>query len=177
MAKENRRVQRTKTQIQHTLINLMQKNELDDITVTQLCDQVPINRSTFYAHYNSTYDVLLEVEDHVMHAFVEYLFQQKQLSMAEYQSQMDQLYLKILTFVQHNKEEMKVMFTYPINDKFHTDLLNLSQENNTYTGNVYQQIYTIAGGLAMVQLWLKNDLDISPKELSQLMIEMGPFDK
>lgn len=49
--KTDRRVRKTKTQLRNGLAMLMKEKSVDEITVKELVDQVDINRSTFYLHY------------------------------------------------------------------------------------------------------------------------------
>ena len=59
--KNNRRSQMTERLIQDSLINLLQHQSLDEITVTAVCKAADINRGTFYAHYEDVKDFLLWV--------------------------------------------------------------------------------------------------------------------
>lgn len=47
----NRRYQDTEKKICNTLLRLLKKKEISDITVSELCLEAHINRSTFYAHF------------------------------------------------------------------------------------------------------------------------------
>ena len=49
--KTDRRVRKTKTQLRNGLAMLMKEKSVGEITVKELVDQVDINRSTFYLHY------------------------------------------------------------------------------------------------------------------------------
>ncbi|MCC8090140.1 MAG: TetR/AcrR family transcriptional regulator, partial [Oscillospiraceae bacterium] len=60
--KENQRVMLTKRLLKDALIRLLNGKSIDEISVTELCRESGINRSTFYHHYGSPYDVLAERE-------------------------------------------------------------------------------------------------------------------
>ncbi len=53
------RVIKTKKILFEKLLELLMKQDFDDITVTKLCSAAKVNRSTFYTHY-SNIDELLE---------------------------------------------------------------------------------------------------------------------
>ena len=62
MKRNDRRVRKTRAQLQKSLIELMKTKNIKDITVKELVDLADINRSTFYLHYNNINDILKEME-------------------------------------------------------------------------------------------------------------------
>ena len=59
---DNQRVRLSKRLLQEALLRLLQKGELESISVQKLCQEAQINRSTFYRYYGSTRDVLDEMK-------------------------------------------------------------------------------------------------------------------
>ncbi len=58
---------KTKMKIQESFAMLLQeKNEIKNISVTELSKQADITRSTFYTHYSSIYDVAKELEEEAL---------------------------------------------------------------------------------------------------------------
>ena len=62
MERENQRIKLTKRMLKESMLRLLEKKELDKISVTELCRDAGINRATFYRHYEIPRDVLLEIE-------------------------------------------------------------------------------------------------------------------
>jgi len=60
---ENQRVRLTKKLFRDSLIALLRKKKIYQITVSELCAAAELNRSSFYKHYGNVYDVLAELED------------------------------------------------------------------------------------------------------------------
>ena len=60
--KNNRRAMETRQRIQNTLLEMLEEQELDQISVSQLCKRAEVNRSTFYAHYDDVTDLIAEIE-------------------------------------------------------------------------------------------------------------------
>lgn len=60
---QDRRVKRTRTLLQTTLVELMLEKEVSQITVKELTRRADVNRSTFYLHYLDIYDMLEQMED------------------------------------------------------------------------------------------------------------------
>lgn len=59
--KENQRVALTKRLVQEALLMLLRRKSIYKISIRELCEKAGINRSTFYNHYGSQYDVLSEI--------------------------------------------------------------------------------------------------------------------
>lgn len=61
--KENQRIILTKRLLQEGLLRLLEKKDLEKISVTELCHESGINRATFYNHYSSPQDLLVDLEN------------------------------------------------------------------------------------------------------------------
>lgn len=60
--KENQRITLTKRLLKESLLQLMEKESIQKISVLELCQAAEINRTTFYRHYGSPFDLLKEIE-------------------------------------------------------------------------------------------------------------------
>ena len=60
--KNNQRFKSSEQKIQEALMKLMADQELEDVTVRDICREAHINRSTFYAHYEDIYDLMDKTE-------------------------------------------------------------------------------------------------------------------
>ena len=61
MPKENQRVAISKQLLKASLLRLLQKKDIIKISVAELCREAEINRTTFYRHYETPNDVLMEI--------------------------------------------------------------------------------------------------------------------
>lgn len=62
----DRRILKTKDAIKTAYINLLIEKQTQKISITELAKKANIDRKTFYLHYNSIEDVLLEIlEEHL----------------------------------------------------------------------------------------------------------------
>lgn len=59
--KTDRRTLMTKEIVKNAMLELLQKNSYDRMTVTALCKEAEITRATFYLHYGNLDDVLNEI--------------------------------------------------------------------------------------------------------------------
>ena len=60
--KNNRRSQETRERMKKTLLDILEREDILDVTVSKLCDAASVNRSTFYSHYDSVADIMSELE-------------------------------------------------------------------------------------------------------------------
>lgn len=55
------RAERTKESVRRALLELLREKDIRRIAIRELCQRAGINRTTFYNHYGSQYDVLAEI--------------------------------------------------------------------------------------------------------------------
>lgn len=52
------------------LINLLNKKNIEYISIKEICDAAGVNRSTFYLHYESINDLVNETMDYINKKFI-----------------------------------------------------------------------------------------------------------
>lgn len=57
----DRRTKYTLKTIKETFLDLLQENNINKITVKEICDNADINRATFYRYYTDIYDLLKKI--------------------------------------------------------------------------------------------------------------------
>lgn len=67
----DKRVQKSKSSIINTFLEIRAKKPLEKITVTELCKKAEINKSTFYVHYRDIYDLSEQLETEVVNSILE----------------------------------------------------------------------------------------------------------
>ena len=60
---ENQRVRISKKMLKDALLELLQDKDIAHVSVTEICQHAQINRTTFYKHYGSQYDLLDDAMD------------------------------------------------------------------------------------------------------------------
>lgn len=78
MPKENQRVALSKRMLKDGVMKLLQEKHIDDISVIELCNVSEINRTTFYRHYQTPHDVLMDIELDFIWRFHEALMSSKE---------------------------------------------------------------------------------------------------
>lgn len=69
--KESRRVKMTKMLLKESLIDLMKEKSIHSISIKDVCDGADINRSTFYRHYNTQYELYDDIIQDIMNDMLE----------------------------------------------------------------------------------------------------------
>ena len=67
------RVQRTRMNIRDAFIELRSRKPIEKITVKELAERAEINKTTFYAHYETIYDLLGTLEQEAIDTVLENL--------------------------------------------------------------------------------------------------------
>lgn len=62
---DGRRVRMTKLLLKQSLIELMREKSINEISIKDICCGADINRSTFYRHYNSQFELYDEILDDI----------------------------------------------------------------------------------------------------------------
>ena len=70
-SKEDRRVKRTKKSLRESLFGLLEKKNINQITVTELTTKADVNRSTFYLYYNDIFDMMDKIQQEIYAFFLE----------------------------------------------------------------------------------------------------------
>jgi AcrR family transcriptional regulator len=69
---DNTKVSRSKQKLQATLMRLMKTRAVGRITVSELCSEAHVNRTTFYKYYKNVDDLLEKIESQVFNDFKTY---------------------------------------------------------------------------------------------------------
>lgn len=69
MNKSEAKFHNTAIKMQNALLSLLEQKEFKDISIMEICTKAGVNRSTFYAHYENTYDLLRETHAELISRF------------------------------------------------------------------------------------------------------------
>ena len=164
--------------IQRTLVELMATAPIDGITVTELCARSGINRATFYYHYDSVQDVLLEIEKQVESEFREFI---KRSLISEDGEADKSFYVMFFEFVARHADICKLMIDMPRqnSDSFLYRAMEagrskvISTMTELYpdcptTKIDYYYIFMSHGFLGLMSYWLKSGMRESVDEIAEI---------
>ena len=67
----------TAIKMDEALLSLLEKKDFEYITIKEICDIAGVNRSTFYLHYENTYDLLREAAQYILDKHFSYYGDEK----------------------------------------------------------------------------------------------------
>lgn len=124
----------TAVKFDKALISLLEKKPFEYISVTDICKEANVNRSTFYLHYENTADLLIETSEYMINTFKDY-FSINLKSITERFSSCD---LSDLVFI-----DKKYLFPYLSFIKDNRQIFSAALSNPSALKNeaTYQRIY------------------------------------
>lgn len=175
MVKENQRVRITKQIFQNTLIKLIEKKNLYEITVSELCKACELNRSTFYKHYNTVIDIVNEMQEE--------FFEQSQrcingIDLISTDGIVSPIY-SLLCFYKDHPEASSFLLNHLPNKDLPLKAIKLSFEKINKliveseliksSQSTYLLNYIIYGSLSIVKGWVNSGFVESPMDMANMI--------
>lgn len=169
----NRRVQITKKMLKESLLELLEQTDISNISVRSLCEAANVNRSTFYKHYASQYEVFDEMQNDFL-LQIEQCFQPDDAKNASYQEAL----MKKLSYMKENLPLCKILIGNNVAADFRTQLLNvpyIRQEiahdicKGTKAEAKYRKEFIISGCYSIIVRWIEENCTESPAQLSSII--------
>lgn len=172
---KDRRIQKTKKAIQEAYISLIIEKDTPKITVTQIAQRANIDRKTFYLHYDTV--------EAVVHEFIkdqadELISVLKNNNFFNNIFDISSLFQALNLLVEKNLDLYRHIANSSFNNFFSEEIKNILKssflENLRSKINVpieefelYVEFYS-AGTIAVYLKWLRNEISISEKQLSEI---------
>lgn len=176
MTKENQRVAISKKLLKEALFKILQKKNISEISIRELCDEAEINRTTFYRHYSTPRDVLLEIAEDFLNVFTkkghalskdgdtplrhitalcEYMFENK---------------ATVTLFIRNLTDSDFTTIYQGLFDDF-LSVKTLSYKGNKVDNETLCLLNTMffCGAYAAIRQWIIDDIPKSPQEIAELI--------
>ena len=170
--KNNSRYKESSEKIETAFLTLILNNKYEDITISKVCKQANINRSTFYCHYDDINDLIIKIEAK---------FAKGTANIFNYgERQTHEAFVELFNFVKQNKYFYKAFLNIPYQTLAETNtklevLKNIGNTSNidrTKSIGIYYRASFFGAGLKeMCRLWLERDCIESPEEMAKLLID------
>ena len=184
LKKEDRRVRRTKKLLTQALTELLQKKQINEITVKELTDLADMNRGTFYMYYKDIFDMLEKIEDE--------LFQKLDVIAQSHEhgdptQQVKPILLDLFRFIEENQEMCRVLlspngdmnFLHRLYEAIRERGLEIWKDQMGSLGEKefdYRYSFVIFGCAGMIRAWVNRscqETDMQMAELADRMIRRG----
>lgn len=177
--KENQRIELTKRLLKEALLKLMSQKSIQKISVSELCRTAGINRSTFYNHYGSQFEVLREMEMDMISDLENMWDGVYAAKISAFNKRIEML----CAYIKDNRDFTSIAFSNSdINSEFVTLLFGsvrlqsineilISKEDDNYKREL-MKTYFLYGTYHMIRRWALDDFPISPAEMSETVCDM-----
>ena len=182
MTKSESKYFNTALLMDEALILLLEKKDWEFITVTEICKKAGVNRSTFYLHYETMDDLLLETTEMIGKRFNDAFSNEKfDLQNTDKKGLFfveDQYLIPYLNFIKKNKRVYKLIHEKPhvfknqyTSQKWYEQLFTkiLDKFGVEESEKEYVFAYFSYGLVAIVQKWIENDCNDSVEAIAKLM--------
>lgn len=171
----NQRVMLTKRLVHSALLEMLKTRNINKISIRELCQIAGINRSTFYNHYDSQYDVLNEIADNYIkntsHTIINELKEGRSIT---------DCLTCVLQYMKDNAEFAKLLLNQDNYDLITHITISLPQFDHMVIRNLPQDIdldkkeaiasYVQYGTVRLLKEWILSDCKKSPKEEAELIL-------
>ena len=174
--KEDRRVRRTKKLLTQALTELLQKKQVNEITVKELTDLADMNRGTFYLYYRDIFDMLDKIEDEMFHKLdaIAVLHEDEDVS-----RQFRPVLLDLFRFIAENRELCRVLLSPNGDMSFLHRLFEvirvkcrtvwMEQVRDTSEEDFdYRYSFVIFGCAGLIRAWVNRDCQDSDEQMAGL---------
>ena len=168
------------------LLSLLKNKPFEYITISEICENAGVNRSTFYLHYETIGDLLDETVRYLLDDFLSYFASNTssvrlnimECSLDELNYISDKYLIPYLTYIKDNKEIFLTALLHsrelgledinsrmfenifcPILNRFHYPANNMN----------YIMMYYLNGLNAIIIEWLKDDCNKSMKRIIEII--------
>ena len=186
MKKSESKYFNTALRMDRAFLDLLEKKDIEYITVKEICEAAGVNRSTFYLHYETIGDLLAESVQYMNEQFLEHMKLEAEVFVSQIQEcPLDELYLVTPTFltpyleyIAKNKRlfrtALKNSGSLGLNKTYsrmmeHVFIPILERFQITEEDRTYMLAFYIHGLMAIISEWLKNDCTDSIRHVSVIM--------
>lgn len=161
----NKRRKSSQDKIERAFIHFLQTKEINEISVTDICKETHLNRSTFYANYLDVYDLADKIVEKI-EKDVSYLYKEEREK--KYNSND---FLKLFRHIKENQIFYKTYFKLNQDKHFIIRQYDTNLSRKMYDDKFidYHIDFFMAGLNAVIKKWLNNDCQESPEEIDAII--------
>ena len=166
----DRRARMTRKILKQSLIELMKTKHLHEISIKKICETADINRSTFYHHYESQYDLFNDILNDLGYEIIEIV---KNHHMSEDWTR--NILCDALTYIENNRDMILVILSensdFSVGERLTSyveKFVNTSIETSSEIAK-YSVQFATAGMTSVVWQWLNKEDRIPAADLAAMI--------
>ena len=158
--KNNKRRRESIDKIEKAFLNMLLTKELNEISVTQICKETNLNRSTFYANYIDIYDLADKLREKIEADFD-----------AQFKNTSNQSALKMFQHIYENKLFYKIYFKLGYDEKNQIYVYDKARAEKDFSGkHMKYHIEFFKNGLnSIIKMWLNGGCVETPEEMHEIL--------
>ncbi len=174
--KEDRRVRRTRKILTQALTELLQRKQVNEITVKELTDLADMNRGTFYQYYRDIYDMLEKIQDEMFEKLDAIFSLPKDGDVTE---QTGPILMDLFRFIEENQEMCRVLlspngnmnFLHRLYEVLRNKCLHLSLGSEPMASKEdfdYRYTFMVYGVAGLIRSWVSRNCPEKPEQMAEL---------
>ncbi|MGM9618884.1 MAG: TetR/AcrR family transcriptional regulator [Oscillospiraceae bacterium] len=177
--KPTQRTALTKQRIHSAFLALLKQKSIRQISIRELCEKAGVNRTTFYNHYGSQYDVLAEIADGYLGEIARTI---ENADVRDKESVHSRVAL-VLRFMRENAELSSMLVNNNIDESFAQRLFSLPKIGDmlqTALADIRDEkvkaatiAFAIHGSYRVLQDWINDPEPASPDEEAELILGLA----
>ncbi len=170
--KNNSRYKISSDKIETAFLSLLLNCRYEEITISQICKEANINRSTFYCHYSDINDLIIKIENK---------FAKNTANIFNFgERRTHEAFVEMFSFIQDNKYFYRAFLNIPYDTLAESNtknevLKNIGEKANVNNSNninlFYRASFFGAGIKEICKIWLKRDCKETPEEMALILLE------
>ena len=161
----NQKRKKSQEQIEKIFLQLIQRKNIDDISVSIICKIAKLNRSTFYANYIDIYDLAEKIKKNMGVEFANF-------QLSNNAKQDSNGYLNMFKYIKDNQIFFKTYFkleeiSKDLPTQYHIELAEKYYDNKYID---YHIEFFRAGLNAIIKKWINGECKESPEEINEIII-------
>jgi AcrR family transcriptional regulator len=171
----DRRKKYTRMVLKESLMELLKNRPISNITIKEICEEADINRSTFYSHYSSQYDLLNAIEEEFIEDMVSTL-NQYNFSKEEEALMMTE---KILEYIAKKPDVCQILLSENSDVHFLKKGMGITQEfifknwlsDSRFDREAFEyiNIFVVSGCIYVIKNWVENGMDKTAGEIAEII--------
>lgn len=162
----NKRYVETDERIQNAFLFLLEKKEINGITVNDICRSAQISRPSFYSHYDDINDLIHHIESKKSAYIGDILTASSPLSIHDF--------IKYVHYIKENKSFYLAYFkceaASPVSNFMMEKYLSANRKSSTPSLR-YQMLFFMAGLKAVLLDWLEHNCIESVEQIAHILLQ------
>lgn len=177
--RENQRVMLTKQLLQNAFLRLLKSKSIHTISIRELCLEAGINRTTFYNHYGSQYDLLADISQR----FLDSIAGKLDSGDVDNHESAQQRVTLVLAYLQENLELSRLLMNNNVDPTFAErifslpkiiDMLNIALSDCADSRERDAIIsFAVHGSYRLLLEWINQENRLPPAQQTELILGLA----